>query len=104
MFSSFLVLLTWEWMFGEQVLPYALSYACLKSVNYALFFWIPFYLTVSLQMGNSQAGTFSVRATAWVWWTGRWVMQAEADGMLALLSLCCIDRCCTMWARSLAGL
>jgi hypothetical protein len=39
-----------------------MSYACLKSVNYALFFWIPFYLTVSLHMGNSQAGTFSVRA------------------------------------------
>ncbi|CAI5742856.1 unnamed protein product [Peronospora destructor] len=42
------------------VLPYSLSYACLKSVNYALFFWVPFYLTVSLQMRNSQAGTFSM--------------------------------------------
>ncbi|RMX66856.1 hypothetical protein DD238_004071 [Peronospora effusa] len=42
------------------VLPYSLSYACLKSVNYALFFWVPFYLTVSLEMGNSQAGTFSM--------------------------------------------
>ncbi|KAF4322493.1 hypothetical protein BBO99_00002653 [Phytophthora kernoviae] len=42
------------------VLPYSLSYACLKSVNYALFFWIPFYLTVSLHMENSQAGTFSM--------------------------------------------
>ena len=44
-----------------QVLPYSLSYACLKAVNYALFFWIPFYLTVSLHMGNSEAGSFSVR-------------------------------------------
>ncbi|CAH0521175.1 unnamed protein product [Peronospora belbahrii] len=42
------------------VLPYSLSYACLKSVNYALFFWIPFYLTVSLQMENSEAGSFSM--------------------------------------------
>ncbi|KAG1690859.1 hypothetical protein DVH05_027461 [Phytophthora capsici] len=42
------------------VLPYSLSYACLKSVNYALFFWIPFYLTVSLHMDNSQAGSFSM--------------------------------------------
>ncbi|KAI9982363.1 hypothetical protein PInf_008300 [Phytophthora infestans] len=42
------------------VLPYALSYACLKSVNYALFFWLPFYLTVSLHMDNSQAGSFSM--------------------------------------------
>lgn len=46
-----------------QVIPYSLSYACLKSVNYALFFWLPFYLTVSLNMNNSQAGLFSVRAT-----------------------------------------
>ncbi|POM71664.1 Sugar phosphate exchanger [Phytophthora palmivora] len=42
------------------VLPYSMSYACLKSVNYALFFWIPFYLTVSLHMENSQAGSFSM--------------------------------------------
>ncbi|KAG7385018.1 hypothetical protein PHYPSEUDO_002030 [Phytophthora pseudosyringae] len=42
------------------VLPYAMSYACLKSVNYALFFWIPFYLTVSLHMENSQADSFSM--------------------------------------------
>lgn len=44
-----------------QVIPYSLSYACLKSVNYALFFWLPFYLTVSLNMDNSKAGVFSVR-------------------------------------------
>jgi OPA family glycerol-3-phosphate transporter-like MFS transporter 3 len=42
------------------VIPYAMSYACLKSVNYALFFWLPFYLTVSLQMDNSTADFFSV--------------------------------------------
>ncbi|EGZ15162.1 hypothetical protein PHYSODRAFT_561102 [Phytophthora sojae] len=42
------------------VLAYSMSYACLKSVNYALFFWIPFYLTVSLHMENSEAGSFSM--------------------------------------------
>lgn len=42
------------------VFPYAMAYACLKSVNYALFFWLPFYLTVSLHMDNSQGGTFSM--------------------------------------------
>ncbi|KAE8981012.1 hypothetical protein PR003_g18438 [Phytophthora rubi] len=42
------------------VLPYSMSYACLKSVNYALFFWIPFYLTVSLHMENSEANSFSM--------------------------------------------
>lgn len=30
------------------VLPYALSYACLKLVNYAFFFWLPTYLTQGL--------------------------------------------------------
>lgn len=38
-----------------------MAYACLKSVNYALFFWIPFYLTVSLNMTNSTADLVSVR-------------------------------------------
>ncbi|CEG44428.1 sugar phosphate [Plasmopara halstedii] len=42
------------------VFPYAMAYACLKSVNYALFFWLPFYLSVSLHMDSSQAGTFSM--------------------------------------------
>ena len=35
------------------VASYALSYACLKSVNYALFFWLPFFLTkVNRWRGN----------------------------------------------------
>ncbi|TMW60401.1 hypothetical protein Poli38472_000443 [Pythium oligandrum] len=42
------------------VIPYSLSYACLKSVNYALFFWLPFYLTVSLDMDNAKAGMYSM--------------------------------------------
>ncbi|OQS00361.1 sugar phosphate exchanger [Thraustotheca clavata] len=42
------------------VIPYALSYACVKSVNYALFFWVPFYLTVSLKMEDSTADYFSM--------------------------------------------
>ncbi|OQR91457.1 sugar phosphate exchanger [Achlya hypogyna] len=42
------------------VIPYALSYACVKSVNYALFFWLPFYLTVSLKMEDSTADYFSM--------------------------------------------
>ncbi|TDH71118.1 hypothetical protein CCR75_002696 [Bremia lactucae] len=42
------------------VFPYAMAYACLKSVNYALFFWLPFYLTVSLHLDNSHAGSFSM--------------------------------------------
>ncbi|DAZ93751.1 TPA: hypothetical protein N0F65_007377 [Lagenidium giganteum] len=42
------------------VIPYSLSYACLKSVNYALFFWLPFYLTVQLGLDNSTADYFSM--------------------------------------------
>ncbi|GLE01732.1 hypothetical protein PINS_up010566 [Pythium insidiosum] len=42
------------------VIPYSLSYACLKSVNYALFFWLPFYLTVSLRMESSKADLYSM--------------------------------------------
>ncbi|RLN90652.1 hypothetical protein BBJ28_00004045 [Nothophytophthora sp. Chile5] len=54
------------------VFPYSMSYACLKSVNYALFFWIPFYLTVSLNMENSKADAFSVRVFS----------QKEADARM----------------------
>ncbi|RHY65703.1 hypothetical protein DYB34_001510 [Aphanomyces astaci] len=43
------------------VLPYALAYACLKSLNYALFFWLPFYLTISLGMDDAKADMYSVR-------------------------------------------
>ncbi|ETV70561.1 hypothetical protein, variant [Aphanomyces astaci] len=42
------------------VLPYALAYACLKSLNYALFFWLPFYLTISLGMDDAKADMYSM--------------------------------------------
>ena len=34
-------------LFIPGVIPYALSYACLKLANYAMFFWLPFYLSHS---------------------------------------------------------
>lgn len=32
-------------VFLPGVIPYSLSYACLKLVNYSFFFWLPFYLS-----------------------------------------------------------
>lgn len=42
------------------VIPYALAYACLKSVNYALFFWLPFYLSNALHMSDGKADGMSM--------------------------------------------
>ncbi|ETV99994.1 hypothetical protein H310_07442 [Aphanomyces invadans] len=42
------------------VLLYALAYACLKSLNYALFFWLPFYLTLTLGMDDAKADLYSM--------------------------------------------
>ncbi|RHY03472.1 hypothetical protein DYB36_009002, partial [Aphanomyces astaci] len=47
-------------LFLRRVLPYALAYACLKSLNYALFFWLPFYLTISLGMDDAKADMYSM--------------------------------------------
>lgn len=41
------------------VLPYSLAYACLKLVNYSLFFWLPFYLTNSLHWPRTLASELS---------------------------------------------
>ncbi|VDP69573.1 unnamed protein product [Echinostoma caproni] len=38
----------------------SLAYACIKLVNYALFFWLTFYLTSNFGWSNSDASTFSV--------------------------------------------
>ncbi|KAG9401641.1 hypothetical protein AC1031_009497 [Aphanomyces cochlioides] len=42
------------------VFAYAIAYACLKSVTYSLFFWVPYYLTANRHMSNSKANLYSV--------------------------------------------
>lgn len=42
------------------VIPYALAYACLKSTNYALFFWLPLYLVDSIGMSSQRADFVSM--------------------------------------------
>ncbi|OQS02958.1 sugar phosphate exchanger [Thraustotheca clavata] len=42
------------------VMPYAFAYACIKSVSYSLFFWLPYYLTVVFSMENSKANFYSI--------------------------------------------
>ena len=41
------------------VLPYSLSYACLKMVNYAFFFWLPTYLTQGVHWSDKKADELS---------------------------------------------
>ena len=42
------------------VITYAACYACLKSVNYAMFFWLPFYLHNALHEHKGLADDFSM--------------------------------------------
>ncbi len=42
------------------VIPYALSYMCLKLANYAMFFWLPFYLSHSKAESKSSATNIDV--------------------------------------------
>lgn len=39
---------------------YSLSYACLKLVNYAFFFWLPFYLNNNYGWKEAEADRLSV--------------------------------------------
>ncbi|KAG1662366.1 Sugar phosphate exchanger 3 [Nymphon striatum] len=41
------------------VIPYSLAYACLKPVNYAFFFWLPYYLSSKYHWKNSVADNLS---------------------------------------------
>lgn len=41
------------------VIPYSLSYACLKMVNYSFFFWLPTYLSQGLGWHDSVASKLS---------------------------------------------
>ncbi|KAI3422388.1 hypothetical protein GPALN_012906 [Globodera pallida] len=43
-----------------SVLPYCLCNACLKFVNYAFFFWLPFYLTFKYQWPETEANQLSI--------------------------------------------
>ncbi|KAF8566599.1 hypothetical protein P879_04948 [Paragonimus westermani] len=43
-----------------DVISCSLAYACIKLVNYALFFWLTFYLTKNFHWSNSDASNFSV--------------------------------------------
>ncbi|KAM9823632.1 sugar phosphate exchanger 3 [Neosynchiropus ocellatus] len=42
------------------VIPYSLSYACLKLVNYSFFFWLPFYLSNNFHWKEEDADRLSV--------------------------------------------
>lgn len=42
------------------MLQYSLSYACLKLVNYAFFFWLPFYLSNNYSWKEAEADRLSV--------------------------------------------
>lgn len=42
------------------VIPYALCHACIKAVNYALFFWLPFYLKNSFKMSEKKSNSLSM--------------------------------------------
>ncbi|XP_053718242.1 sugar phosphate exchanger 3 isoform X2 [Synchiropus splendidus] len=42
------------------VIPYSLSYACLKLVNYSFFFWLPFYLSNNFSWKEEEADRLSV--------------------------------------------
>jgi len=42
------------------VITYALCYACLKGVNYAMFFWLPYYLKESTDLSYTQSSTLSM--------------------------------------------
>ena len=37
------------------VIPYSISYLCLKMANYAMFFWLPFYLSHTIYQGKSDS-------------------------------------------------
>lgn len=41
------------------VIPYSLSYACLKLVNYSFFFWLPYYLSDKFHWKDTVADDFS---------------------------------------------
>ncbi|XP_078482380.1 sugar phosphate exchanger 3-like [Ciona intestinalis] len=41
------------------VIPYSLAYGCLKLVNYAFFFWLPYYLTNNFKWDDSKADDVS---------------------------------------------
>uniref|UniRef100_A0A915DZ69 Major facilitator superfamily (MFS) profile domain-containing protein n=1 Tax=Ditylenchus dipsaci TaxID=166011 RepID=A0A915DZ69_9BILA len=43
-----------------SVLPYCLCNACLKFVNYAFFFWLPYYLTYKFTWEESEANRLSI--------------------------------------------
>lgn len=42
------------------VIPYSLSYACLKLVNYCFFFWLPFYLSNAYNLKEIVADELSI--------------------------------------------
>nr|XP_039273389.1 sugar phosphate exchanger 3-like [Styela clava] len=46
-------------LFLPGVIPYSLSFACLKLVNYAFLFWLPYYLTNHFQWDDSLASSVS---------------------------------------------
>uniref|UniRef100_A0A914LM58 Major facilitator superfamily (MFS) profile domain-containing protein n=3 Tax=Meloidogyne incognita group TaxID=654580 RepID=A0A914LM58_MELIC len=49
-----------EAIFLPSVLPYCLCNACLKFVNYAFFFWLPFYLTFKYRWNEAEANQLSI--------------------------------------------
>ncbi|CAJ0929010.1 unnamed protein product, partial [Mesorhabditis belari] len=49
----------WRAWFLPGVIPFSLSYACLKMVNYGFFFWLPMYLQ-TLKMSEADADKLSM--------------------------------------------
>ncbi|XP_076339281.1 sugar phosphate exchanger 3-like isoform X3 [Tachypleus tridentatus] len=47
-------------VFIPGVIPYSLSYACLKMVNYSFFFWLPYYLQSKYGWSEAEADRLSV--------------------------------------------
>ena len=42
-----------------QVMEYGVAYACVKSINYTLFFWLPLYLHDSLKLSQDKSNDLS---------------------------------------------
>ncbi|GAA32582.2 MFS transporter OPA family solute carrier family 37 (glycerol-3-phosphate transporter) member 3 [Clonorchis sinensis] len=60
-----------------DVISCSLAYACIKLVNYAMFFWLTFYLTENFHWSNSDASTFSV------WYDVGGILGGIAAGLIS---------------------
>ncbi len=61
---------------------YSLAYACLKLVNYSLFFWLPTYLNRKFQWPQAEADNLSI----WYDWGG--IVGGFLGGILTVSPRC----------------